>query len=64
MQRPSLGDIFAFTGLALITLGLWFVYWPASLIFPGLVFLTLGIIGACHRNPVNHPDTAFDDSRR
>lgn len=39
-------DMIALVGLALVGVGLWFVYWPLALIVPGVVLVGVGLFGA------------------
>lgn len=39
-------DILTLLGLALLTAGLGFVYWPLALITPGVFLLAVGVAGA------------------
>jgi hypothetical protein len=41
-------DIAAIVGLALVTIGVYFIYEPLALIVPGLLLLAFSIIGARH----------------
>lgn len=49
-------DLFALLGLGLIATGLAFVYWPLALIVPGVLLLTLGVVGAVRRGPPSSED--------
>jgi len=39
-------DVMALVGLALVGVGLWFVYWPLALIVPGIGLVVIGVLGA------------------
>lgn len=39
-------DLVALAGLALVGVGLWFVYWPLALIVPGAALTAVGLLGA------------------
>ncbi len=38
-------DVFFFSGIALMAAGLYFVYWPMSLVVPGAIFIIMGLAG-------------------
>lgn len=46
-------DLIALAGLAMVGVGLYFVYWPLSLIVPGAGLVVLGVMGA--RNSKSKP---------
>lgn len=45
-RPPNLWDVLGFVGLLLLSLGLWLVYPPASLIATGLLLMVLSLWGA------------------
>ena len=53
MSKIDWDDLLAVGGIAMIGIGIWFIYWPAALITMGLLFASLGILGGKlrrHRN--------------
>lgn len=42
----DIDDVLTIIGIALIGAGIWFIYWPASLITMGLLSFSIGILGS------------------
>ena len=42
----DIDDILTVAGIGMIGAGIWFIYWPASLIVMGLLCFTLGVLGS------------------
>jgi hypothetical protein len=40
---PDIRDIFCFTGIGLLSTGLWMIYVPSALIVAGIIFGYLGV---------------------
>ena len=45
-MKGLIWDILLFSGIGSFAIGLAFIYWPLSLIFIGVAFIIIGILGA------------------
>lgn len=50
-------DIIACLGVLLITLGLYFIYWPIALIFTGAIFTTYALVATYQEGLEQDEDT-------